>query len=662
MKINKNISQNLTADEKEVFSIVNNVIKNKSPSTQAFAVGGWTRDKLLGIESNDIDIMIDNVTGEDFAKMVTLYLNTKDPHTIRSNPEKSKFITTAKAYIPLSSGKTQEIDFAQARQEVYNENSRIPVLKSATPQEDAFRRDLTINSLFFRINDFQLIDFTGKGISDLENDIIRTPENPIKTFTDDPLRVFRVARFAAKYKGKIDPETYSAMSDPNLRSIIKTKVSRERIGAEIAKMLSNPNPEYAISILKDTGLFDDILKEAVKGTEYETGLHPSLDMPQNNAHHTLNLWGHTMEVVKNVVSKYKDLDKERRIVMVLAALMHDLGKMCLKIQATNKTGGTSYHGHEDESAKIVPLILKYLKLEPYIQEVSNLVANHMKLHHRERSDAGIRSLRKFIRNMGELSLNWLDVFNLTVADAYSKSTTVDQETIEQYQDLEQQLKTAIESMPQSVSKDNKTAPVLNGNEIMEAFNNRKPGSWIKTVMGFLLELQDQDPNISKDEAKQRAIESFPNFFIKTTIASHCSEFLIKSTLERINSVIKEKPLEAVSLAQDLFEKYKQDDTAVLLCLKTYIKAKTIDNNVSIENNVISESKKMANKNFLVPDFISSYVIAKVLNGQKINSDDERFMTRALKMSCEKTARSIKDILPIIKNKNTTNYLTKLIKT
>ena len=647
MKINLNIQFN--SDEQEVMAIIRDVIKRYTPSTKAFLVGGIIRDKLIGIESNDIDVMLSNISGEDFARLVTKHMGIQDAHTIKSNPDKSKFITTSKAYIPLSSGKEQEIDFAQARMDVYDGKSRIPVLKPATPEEDASRRDLTVNSIFYDILSEKIVDFTGMGISDLQNDIARTPENPLKTFMDDPLRVFRTIRFSAKYNLKIDPKTYTAMLDPRIRDEIKNKVSKERVGQEITKTLSNPNAEYAITLLKSTGLLEDMLFESLKGTEYEGKIHPKLDMDQNSSYHMLNLWEHTMEVVKNVIGKYKDFDSERKIVMVLSALMHDLGKLCLSIHKTTETGQTSYHGHEVESAKLVPYILKYLKMDPYIKEVSELVGSHMQLHHRERDGAGLRSLRRFIRQMGEKSLNWLDVFNLTVADAYAKDKSVDEETVRDYQDLEVKLQEALSSIGQLQDPSKKKVdPILDGNEIMQAFGNNKPGVWIKTVMNWLLDLQDQEPNITKDDAGKRMMDNFPEFVKKTTTASQCSKILIDSTVDKINEVIKEKPIEAVSLAKDLMDKY-DDDEVVLLCLKTAIKAKKIDSKSLIGSDLVNMGRKIAKKNFLVPEIILNYIVALILSGQEMREEDKAFLLRANKMSPKETRKMIKDIMGLVGN-------------
>lgn len=631
MEIDVNIISRLSQEEKEIFSIIQNVIKNKTPSTQAFAVGGWTRDKLLGKKSNDIDIMVDDVSGSDFAKMVTSYIGVKDPHVIRENPEKSKFITTAKAYIPLSNGVKQEVDFAQARSEVYDNESRIPTIKTATPQADAFRRDLTINSIFFRINDFKIIDFTGKGIADLQNNIIRTPQDPLKTFKEDPLRTFRCVRFSAKYNFKIDPATYAAMMDPSLRDEIKKKVSKERVGEEIKKTLSNPNAQYAITLLKDTGLLEDILSESLKGTEFEGKVHPSLDMDQQSTYHNLTLWEHTMEVVKNVIEKYKDMEPEKRIVMILSALMHDLGKLSLDIQKKTDDGHTSYHGHEESSGKIVEHILRYLKMEPYIKEVSNLVKNHMKLHHRERDSAGLRSFRRFIREMGEISLNWIDVFNLSVADAYAKDRTVDEETVKDYQEMESKLKEALTTMsPLSDPSKPKVLPVLNGNEIMAAFDNKKPGPWVKTVTNWLLDVQDQDPSLTKEDAIKRIKANFPEFS-NVTKQAKCSKILLDSTVKKVNDILNDKPTESVSLINKLVGNNPDDEDVIAAGLRTAIYATLKLKKTLISSDMIELGKKIAKKNFLDPEINRLLVVSKALCGGKLQESDIKCLKLSLKM-------------------------------
>ncbi|KCV68724.1 hypothetical protein H696_05012 [Fonticula alba] len=216
--------------------------------------GGWVRDKLLGIQSNDIDVVINNMSGEDFAKIVTAYcqaneLDISSTAVIKMNPEQSKHLETATVRIFGN-----WVDFVNLRSELYAENSRIPTITIGTPFEDASRRDITINSLFFNLRDKTIEDFTGRGLFDLEAKLIRTPLDPLVTFTDDPLRMLRTIRFASRLSFTIEPETASFLADPSCHAALSQKISKERIGIEVHKMLCDPHPELAAQYLDKTGL------------------------------------------------------------------------------------------------------------------------------------------------------------------------------------------------------------------------------------------------------------------------------------------------------------------------------------------------------------------------------------------------------------------------
>ena len=655
MQVDTNIQNNLTKDEKELFSIIKRVIEKYTPSTQAFVAGGWTRDKLLGIPSDDIDIMLSNISGEDFAKLVTKYLKINDPHIIRENPEKSKHITTARAYIPLSSGKAIEVDFAQARSEIYHEDSRIPDLKPATPQEDAHRRDLTINSIFYSINDNKIVDYTGEGIKDLVTMTIRTPEDPLKTFKDDPLRIFRTIRFAAKYGGTIDPDTYKAMQDPSLRNEINQKVSKERIGTEITKMLKNPNPIIAIQLLKDTGLWQDIVTEALRGSPYE-GKMAELNMEQQNIHHRLNVWGHTMEVAKHIMEQYDEADPEKRVTMILDALMHDIGKLYTDIQAPSKTvpGAISYHGHEKESQEIANHILRYLKMEPYIQQVAGLVQYHMRPHKfTEEGVGGIRAMRRFIRQMGEASLNWIDIFNLAVADAYSKDVIVDPQVIRQYQDLETKLQEALLSMG-PIKEGPEAKPILNGNEVMQILNI-KPGPHMTEIMEFVKELKDENPNITKEEAAEKLKEKYQNGFsneqeIKEAnkkeqkSLSICPSHLFRKKNEEIIKAIKNgNYYEVFSILNNLKDEYKDEKISRLIAVNM-LKLLLIDEKYR-NNELIQYIFDKADEGFF-DHVLCSYVFGILLLIETKTEEDiiKTIGNRMLKMS-PGTLKTVLNMLP-----------------
>lgn len=207
--------------------------------------GGWVRDKLLDIPSHDIDTAINVMTGFAFSTKMQEYLKLEENmkkhsleakdlgslYKVLANPEKSKHLETATTKIFGF-----DVDFVNLRKETYTEDSRNPQMEFGTALEDAERRDATINALFYNLHNDQVEDFTG-GLADLDAKLIRTPLEPRTTFMDDPLRVLRLIRFASRLNFKIYPAAETCMSDPAVMEALKMKISRERVGIELEKML-----------------------------------------------------------------------------------------------------------------------------------------------------------------------------------------------------------------------------------------------------------------------------------------------------------------------------------------------------------------------------------------------------------------------------------------
>jgi len=214
--------------------------------------GGWVRDKLLGVESHDIDVGISNMTGYQFGMALKDYLDVPEHleiykkslpngemndaivslHKIEANPEKSKHLETVTTKIF-----GLDIDLVNLRKETYTDDSRNPQMEFGTAVEDALRRDATINALFYNLNDSRLEDLTERGLEDMRKKTIRCPMEPYQTFKDDPLRVLRLIRFASRLGYQIDPETEAAMKIEDIREALKLKISKERVGTELEKML-----------------------------------------------------------------------------------------------------------------------------------------------------------------------------------------------------------------------------------------------------------------------------------------------------------------------------------------------------------------------------------------------------------------------------------------
>ena len=248
-KINKEFS--LTEKEKECFSIIMNILKkNNLTSTICRVAGGWVRDKLLGKESDDIDIALNDMKGSTLANLINeeLYPGKNKVGIIQQNVEKGKNLETATIKVCQT-----WIDLVNLRCEDKN--------KIGTPLTDAERRDLSINSLFYNINEGKVEDFTNKGIHDLENGIIETPIDAEITFRDDPLRILRMLRFAIKYKFRIGFNINNYI-EKNKEEIVKNfydNISKERIEKELYKVFNMNNSSFAIAYLYSFNILDIIL-------------------------------------------------------------------------------------------------------------------------------------------------------------------------------------------------------------------------------------------------------------------------------------------------------------------------------------------------------------------------------------------------------------------
>lgn len=247
--------------------------------------GGWVRDKLLNVGSHDIDVAINKMTGEHFGLKMQEYLeipgnaekhglidksdglSARDKtkkiapglHKIEANPEKSKNLETATTKIMGI-----DLDLVNLRKETYNEVSRNPQMEFGTAEEDAMRRDATVNAMFYNLHTCQVEDFTGRGHDDMAAKIIRTPLEPYQTFKDDPLRVLRLIRFASRLDYTIEPETAKAMGNPEIQDVLKIKISRERVGIELEKMLKGPRPRMALELIDRFGLYRTVFTDPTR--------------------------------------------------------------------------------------------------------------------------------------------------------------------------------------------------------------------------------------------------------------------------------------------------------------------------------------------------------------------------------------------------------------
>lgn len=247
----------LNEDEKKLFSLLRECCQYYNLGVTLRVAGGWVRDKLLGMECKDCDIAIDKMMGQSFAErlrefLISRHIPTSAYGIIQANPERSKHLETATLTIF-----GYPIDFVNLRAEAYTQSSRIPsAINFGSPLQDALRRDITINSLFYNIHNEEVEDFCGTAFQDLQDQLIRAPLPAKETLMDDPLRLLRVIRFATRLQFRIEETLQAAIMDEEVDTAFRLKISRERVGAELEKILTDRHALDGLRLLNLLGIFN----------------------------------------------------------------------------------------------------------------------------------------------------------------------------------------------------------------------------------------------------------------------------------------------------------------------------------------------------------------------------------------------------------------------
>lgn len=379
---------------------------------KAWIVGGYVRDKLLGREHLNPDVVVED--GDALALAATFAELAGAP-----TPVTFERFGTAQVTLP-----GRLVEFVTARSESYATDSRKPEVRRATLDEDLRRRDFTINTLLLDLGG-QVHDPLG-GRKDLEAKVLRTPADPIRTFEDDPLRMLRAIRFAAQLGFTLAPELIPAMRRMKGR-LAPPVISAERIADELRKMLSSERPKLALELLDEAELLEVVLPEiaACKG------------VPQTG-YHTHDVFGHTLLTVE---ATRADLP------LRLAALFHDVGK-----PKTAKGDGT-FVGHEEVGAEIAEAALERLRFsQKEIETVTTLVRLHLRpvFYRSEWSDGAVRRLA---RDAGPLLPRLMELARADIAaSAYPYPEKMDE--------LQSRLDDVLSERPSRLE------PLITGDEIM----------------------------------------------------------------------------------------------------------------------------------------------------------------------------------------------------
>jgi poly(A) polymerase len=331
---------------------------------EAYVVGGYVRDALLGKVVNDIDVLVVG-SGIEFAKAVAEKFG------------KHKVVFYEKFGTAMMTLQECKIEFVGARKESYARDSRNPIVETGTLYDDLSRRDFTVNALAAGINasSWGVVTDHFKGLDDLALGVLRTPLDPLATFDDDPLRIMRAVRFASKLGFTIAQDTLNAIPAMAGRLSI---ISQERITDEFMKIMASPKPSVGLRLLHDTGILRIIFPEVAD----------LAGVDQRKDFHHKDVFLHTCIVVDNVASVSENL------FLRFAALLHDIAKP--KTKKFFEGVGWTFHGHEELGARMVKHIFRRFKLPmdelPYVEKLVRLHLRPIALVDDGVTDSAVRRL------------------------------------------------------------------------------------------------------------------------------------------------------------------------------------------------------------------------------------------------------------------------------
>lgn len=438
-----------------------------SSGHQLALVGGPVRDVFLGRRSPDIDLATD-ASPDEVMKITADWADAMWTVGI-------EFGT-----VGLRKGDTT-IEITTFRSEKYQEDSRKPDVRyEKTLEGDLGRRDFTVNAMAALLPGGDLADPFG-GLRDLRDKVLRTPGRPEDSFTDDPLRILRAARFAAQLGFEPTDDVRRAMRELAGRLSI---VSAERITGELTKLMLAPAPVRGIELLVDTGVADQILPEV-----------PKLRLEMDEHYRHKDVYRHSLTVLDQAIGLEERYGLTGDLVLRLAALLHDIGKPKTRSQLPG--GRVAFHHHEVVGAVMARSRLKQLRFPTaVVDDVSSLVGLHLRFHGYGSGEWTDSAVRRYVRDAGPLLTR---LHALTRADCTTRDKAKAARLARAYDSLEERIA--------ELSKQEELAslrPDLNGHEVMSILGVG-PGRVVGQALTHLTDLRIEKGPLGKQAATQELL-------------------------------------------------------------------------------------------------------------------------------------------------------------
>ncbi len=428
---------------------------------EAYLVGGLVRDRLLGREGKDIDVVVVGSNGIPLLGAVAARLGWARPAVFE------RFATGQVR------GDGFVVEVVQARAERYDPESRKPEVRPGTLEDDIRRRDFTVNALAQTL-DGRVLDRTGRGLDDLRAGVLRTPLDPADTFSEDPLRMFRAARFVAQLGFRLAEGLLAAMRAMAQRAAI---LSQERIRDELSRLLVSSQPRAGMEVLREAGLLEVSVPELLAMVGVEQG-----------GWHRYDVWEHSLRAVELAPPD---------LVTRLGCLFHDAGKPAT--HAVAEDGHHTFHGHPRAGAELARVVMERLRYSnDEIAQVQALVLHHMWPIQYRPADVGDGAVRRFIRTIQEQRSRSLDVARAdTRASAYPDVDAIDE--------LEERM-----GRLDAEGEVSRLRPPLDGHELMR-LAGRGPGAWVGRAQRALLEaVLDGEIPAGDAEAARAWLDAHPD--------------------------------------------------------------------------------------------------------------------------------------------------------